>query len=371
MVTISTHNGSTAHREHNIRNEKVVCKQNHIQENGDFEIWKDEEPRAAYQRIFGEALERYNEKQKRPERKIKDYYKHIQKSDKQHPVYEMIIGIYHSDADSETKKQIMKEFVETWQERNPNLELIGAYYHNDEEGEAHCHIDYVPVAHGYTKGLDTQAGLVKALEEMGYSKTGKITAQIKWEKDQNEFLEKLCCQKNISVTHTGSTEHLKTEQYKIKKDNQKLLQENTTLSIINQENRQELKTTRVQIEQQKVVIGEQEKVIQEQQNIIQEQKKFLQEKEIQVEKLNKDINILQKIKEDILKLLNKIMYMKDKVIPNNKENPRIKEIKHYTSKANVELINGQVEESQNSINQAVNIAQASGIELDQEEDLEL
>lgn len=54
----------------------------------------------------------------------------------------------------------MRKFVEEWQERNPNLELIGAYYHGDEPGaEPHVHLDYIPVAHGYTKGIETQTGL--------------------------------------------------------------------------------------------------------------------------------------------------------------------------------------------------------------------
>lgn len=67
----------------------------------------------------------------------------------------------------------MQEFVSTWQERNPNLELIGAYYHADEQGEPHIHLDYIPVAHGYKRGLETQTGLVKALQEQGFEKTVK------------------------------------------------------------------------------------------------------------------------------------------------------------------------------------------------------
>lgn len=47
-------------------------------------------------------------------------------------------------------KKILKDYVQDWKRRNPNLEMIGAYYHNDEQGkQPHVHIDYVPVAHGY------------------------------------------------------------------------------------------------------------------------------------------------------------------------------------------------------------------------------
>ena len=64
-VTVVAHNGSAAHRDHNIRNEKVVRKEEHIDPNGIHENWIDEKPRDAYDRIFGGAVDRYNAKQKR------------------------------------------------------------------------------------------------------------------------------------------------------------------------------------------------------------------------------------------------------------------------------------------------------------------
>ena len=39
-----------------------------------------------------------------------------------------------------------------FEERNPNLKLIGAYIHMDE-ASPHLHLDYVPVAHGYSRSL--------------------------------------------------------------------------------------------------------------------------------------------------------------------------------------------------------------------------
>ena len=220
-VTISTHNGSAAHREHNIRNEKVVSRENHIDPNGEHEIWHDEKPREAYERIFGDAAREYNEKQTREDRKIKDYYSQISKDSKKHPVYEMIIGVYPSDGslDESVQKEILKEFTEGWQERNPNLELIGAYYHADEQGEPHVHIDYVPVAHGYTRGMETQTGLVKALKEQGFEKVGKLTAQIQWEKSENNHLQKLCEERGLIVEHPSKEkqEHLDTNVYKANK----------------------------------------------------------------------------------------------------------------------------------------------------------
>lgn len=222
-VTISTHNGSKVAREHNIRNPKVVSKEPHIQQGGKFEIWTDEKPQDAYKRIFGQAVEDYNAKQKRTDRQITDYYKHICNDKVKHPVYEMIIAVgdrnNYKDGilTEEMAKSILREFVDGWQERNPNLVLIGAYYHADEQGVPHAHLDYIPVATGYKRGLKTQSALVKALEQQGFIKDGKETAQIQWERRENAQLERLCLNRSIEVTHPliEGRQHLETEQYKL------------------------------------------------------------------------------------------------------------------------------------------------------------
>lgn len=215
MATISTHNGSSVSQQHNLRNRKVTDKEEHIDRNGEHETWVHETEIHAYHRLFDKAQEEYNAKQTRADRQINNYHQKVKDDVKQHTCYEMIIGVYGGE-NEQTCKEIMKEFVDTWKERNPNLELIGAYYHNDEMGEGHCHIDYIPVAHGYSRGMETQAGLVKAFEEMGYEKQGKLTAQIQWEANQNKYLEELCISRGIEVEHPKEQDrhHLETELYK-------------------------------------------------------------------------------------------------------------------------------------------------------------
>lgn len=236
-VTISTHNGTSVAREHNIRNKKVVSKENHINPDGIHETWIDEPIRQAYERLFGESVRNYNNKQTRPDRKINSYYNTICKDKKKHPVYEMIIGVYGKSEDGspicsiEQGKEIMKKFVDTWQERNPNLELIGAYYHADENGEPHVHLDYVPVAHGYIKGMETQTGLVKALSEQGFEKNGRATAQIQWEKRENDYLTNLCEDVGLTVIHPQieGRKHIETQTFKLQKQIEELQEETDKL----------------------------------------------------------------------------------------------------------------------------------------------
>lgn len=222
MVTISTHNGSTVHQAHNIRAEKTVSKEEHINPTGIHETWVHESERQAYHRLFDDSVKAYNETQTRADRQIKNYYNTVRDDVKKHTSYEMIIGVYPEKGtfmDENTQREILKTFVDGWKERNPNLELIGAYYHADEQGEPHCHIDYIPVAHGYSRGMETQTGLVKALGEMGFEKVGKATAQIQWERRENECLEKLCKERGLEVSHPKQEgrEHLHTETYKAQK----------------------------------------------------------------------------------------------------------------------------------------------------------
>ncbi|MBQ1658706.1 MAG: plasmid recombination protein [Clostridia bacterium] len=228
-IRISTHNGSEAHRAHNIRKDYVVSKQEHIdaQRSPLNEIWADEAPQDAYQRIFGAAVEEYNQKQKRADRKIKDYYRQICADKKKHPVYEMIIQVGGMDDNIpiETHKAILKEFYENFCEQNDSFECIGAYLHLDE-ATPHLHIDYIPVATGYKNGMSIQTGLVKALEQMGYSKTGKETAQIQWERNMNMLLETICVKYGLQIEHLRlGTAHLDTETYKVLQEVLKIARE--------------------------------------------------------------------------------------------------------------------------------------------------
>lgn len=216
--TIATHNGTQVSQYHNIRDRKYCEKQEHIDPNGHYEIWRHEMAKDAYERIFGDAVKEYNEKQTREDRKIEDYYQKIVDDKTKNPVYEMIIGVY-SNATKEEEREIMKEFVDGWKDRNPNLILIGAYYHNDEDGHHHVHCDYIPIKHDCARGLSIQNGLNGALKEQGFFTSGiNHTAQMHWEKRENEVLERLCRDRGIEIEHPQSKEHAKEKSIHLDKE---------------------------------------------------------------------------------------------------------------------------------------------------------
>ena len=243
-VTISTHNGSQVARQHNLRNPKVIVKEDHIDPDGHFEVWLDEEPKAAYERLFGEAVRAYNERQTREDRKITNYYGQICQDKKKHPVYELIIGIYGKKADGtpicskNDGKRILRAFVEDWERRNPHLKVIGAYYHCDESvgvngsQVGHVHIDYIPVGDGFSRGLAIQSSLTRALEQQGFISQGTTnTAQMQWEARENQFLATLCASAGFEVARgKGGKEHLDTATYKKVKELQELEERQATIS---------------------------------------------------------------------------------------------------------------------------------------------
>lgn len=243
-VTIATHNGHILSRGHNLRLDSEVSNKTHIDKNGEHETWFDAPAHDVYRRVFGEALARYNARQKRADRKIKDYYDHVKKDKQKHARYEMIVGVYNGfgskeiECDKALGKAILQVYAETWKDRNPNLELLGVYYHADEEGEPHLHIDYVPVAHGYKKGLDTQACLNKALEEQeqffenqGKRSSIKDNAVVRWTKSENEFLERLCKEAGLKVEHPRTGEkHMTIEKFKEIKQLERKLEKQRTIN---------------------------------------------------------------------------------------------------------------------------------------------
>lgn len=235
MSTISTHFGHQVSTEHNRRNRRVTDKESHIDPSGHYEIWLDIPPREAYERLFGEAVKEYNEKQKREDRKIRSYYNQISKDARKHPVYEAIVGVYGAEVDFETSRSILKEYADEWQKVNPNMRVCGIYYHVDEAGQdesrggskgrGHIHIDFIPISHGgahggYKKGLSVQTSLTKGLEEQGIVSDGRRTVQEVWTRSENDRLERICRAHGITVEHPQrgrNAQHKETELYKAEK----------------------------------------------------------------------------------------------------------------------------------------------------------
>lgn len=202
--------------------------------------------REAYAEIFGEALEKYNAKQRRADRKIEDYYDHISKSKNGEKLFYEDVLQWGKKEDFEAHpelKEVAKEcliaYVQGFQERNPNLRLIGAYIHMDE-ASPHLHLDYVPVAHGtaqwsvdedgerqlslspFNRGLSARNSLDKAMKEMGFipeNESRQNNATKLWKEHEREVFADICRTRGLEVeAERKARGSLSVEEYKEAKE---------------------------------------------------------------------------------------------------------------------------------------------------------
>ena len=147
----------------------------------------------AYDQLFKESTERYNAKQKRNDRKVHgSYYEHLfgvkpcntvrTAADKRKSFYEDVVQIGKKEdsgygtEDFQLVADCLKEYMEGFQNRNPNFYVFNAVGH-------------------YKRGQDTQNGIAQALKEMGYGEGKQAIAR--WRAAEVEVLNKICLEHGI------------------------------------------------------------------------------------------------------------------------------------------------------------------------------
>lgn len=133
-----------------------------------------------YHDLFDDALNAYNANQKRKDRKIDDYYKHVQKSKNLDLQREFIVAVGNKadweKLSFEEKQEVgeaLARYVRDFNERHNNMTIYNAIVHLDEAGAPHAHFNVVPTANGYKNGLSVQPSFRKALEQEGFGPSGR------------------------------------------------------------------------------------------------------------------------------------------------------------------------------------------------------
>lgn len=136
-----------------------------------------------YHELFDAALDRYNKKQTRNDRRIEDYYEKILSGKQEKPFHEVILQIGNKDdmnakaEEGQLAAKILDEYMKGFQKRNPTLRVFSAHLHMDE-ATPHLHIDFVPFTTGSKRGLDTRVSLKQALATMGFK--GGSRSETEW-----------------------------------------------------------------------------------------------------------------------------------------------------------------------------------------------
>ena len=183
--------------------------------------YRNEDIRAVYHELFDDALAHYNEKQTRRDRVIDDYYEKIRTGKQEKLFEELIIQIGNKDdmnASSENgqlARQMLDEYMQSFQQRNPTLRVFSAHLHMDE-ATPHLHIDFIPFTTGSKRGLETRVSLKKALEALGFAGGTKSHTELnQWIESEKQALASIMARHAIEWEQKGThEEHLSVLDYK-------------------------------------------------------------------------------------------------------------------------------------------------------------
>lgn len=215
-ISVMVGKGSVNHNSRKFKAENVISERSHLNINYCNENIKD-----VYHNLFDDALKRYNDKQKRTDRKIENYYNKICNSKQEKPFHEIILQIGDKDnmiADSDNgllAQKILNEYYHSFQERNPYLKVFSAHLHMDE-ATPHLHIDFVPFTTNSKRGLDTRVSLKQALFNQGFKGgTRGDTEWTQWVNSEKEQLSSIMERFDVEWDKKGTHEkHLSVLDYK-------------------------------------------------------------------------------------------------------------------------------------------------------------
>ena len=117
-----------------------------------------------YKNEFGKSLKKFNDKQTRNDRKIKDYFNHISNDNKHDLACEIIIELgnkeYWDSKDMDFKKRMISVYTKQVKDLEmlvPNFKVASSIIHFDETSP-HIHIVGVPIKEKNKYGMSIQVG---------------------------------------------------------------------------------------------------------------------------------------------------------------------------------------------------------------------
>lgn len=201
----------------------------------------------AFEHVFGESMERYNQAQKRNDRKTsmeKELVKLETGKVKQELIHCMVVQVGNHEEHPPVDEcvEILTEYLERFREKFPNMKIISCAIHLDEldDGTPHLQLYAIPVktkeqheAMGNPKkwsGMNVQPSLTGALEQMGYTNDATVLvpkkdangevvlgddgepimqekhdykngAMAQWQRDFNGLLDEICMEHDIAIDH--------------------------------------------------------------------------------------------------------------------------------------------------------------------------
>ena len=123
----------------------------------------------------------------------------------------------------------LKEFAESFQERNPHLRVFNMVLHMDE-ATPHLHVDFVPVATEQSRGLSTRVSMKQALKQQGFEGMGRKQTEWKaWMEREKEALTEIAQAHEFEIISLGGgRERMELPEYRAAAQRLEAIQEQMT-----------------------------------------------------------------------------------------------------------------------------------------------
>ena len=117
--------------------------------------------------------------------------------------------------DGERAAAALKDFAESFAERNPHLRVFNMVLHMDE-ATPHLHVDFIPVATEQSRGLSTRVSMKQALKQQGFVGVGKKqTEWAAWMEREKEALTEIAQRHDFEIISLGTNRpHMDLPQFR-------------------------------------------------------------------------------------------------------------------------------------------------------------
>lgn len=226
----------------------------------------DDWPKTYYEFIRKQQLEQ--EKVKQQMRLEKKHFKEIHEQDKYQRVAKQIIVQVGNIDDFEKltpeqaeqlhnqMKDILKEYMDTFQAENPNFKIVNAVIHVDEMSMSpHLHLTYVPVAE-MKRGQRIQNSLNSSLKAMGFVTDKQkdengvwLTAQMKWQTKERTRMIAIAKKHGLNIGYTkgNRTQSRSIDEYRKARQEERIAESTKKVEQLEQQ-ADELKTKNQELE---------------------------------------------------------------------------------------------------------------------------
>ena len=149
---------------------KDIGKHIHWDKTSQNEILVSKPIKEVYRDVFQKSVDEYNAKQRRKDRKIKNFYSKMRKDKSYDAQKEFIVqvgkkGQQLSDdpkKNDELQKAVLETYLKKFEDNYPQLHVYSAVVHVDE-ASPHLHLAVVPEATGYKRGVAKKPSFSKAM----------------------------------------------------------------------------------------------------------------------------------------------------------------------------------------------------------------